>query len=114
MHGLATYPPFGAAALLPLTAVSSGAADLISLLLNVILLLAAAFLSVRRIPSARRHLHVAAPTLAALALWCEPVLQNGRLGQINLLLMCLVLWDFSLPERSRWRGVGIGLAARSR
>ena len=111
VHGLGTYPPFAAAVFTPLLLVSSGAADLLSFLLNFALVTCAAYLSVRRLTSARADLHVAVPLLAAAALWCEPVMLNNNLGQINLLILCLVLWDFSLPEESRWRGVGIGLAA---
>jgi alpha-1,2-mannosyltransferase len=111
VHGLGTYPPFAAVVFLPLLLVSSGAADTLSLLLNVGLVVAAAYLSVRRLTASRADLHLAVPLLAAVALWCEPVMLNNSLGQVNLLILCLVLWDFSLTEDSRWRGVGIGLAA---
>jgi hypothetical protein len=41
----------------------------------------------------------------------EPVRTTLFHGQINLVLMLWVLWDFSRPERSILRGVGIGLGA---
>ncbi len=110
VHGLATYPPFAAAAFTPLLLVPDTVAGLLSLLANLVLLLVASYLSLRRV-AGRVDLGVAFPLLAAVALWCEPVMANNGYGQINLLLLCLVLWDFSLPEDSRWRGVGIGLAA---
>ncbi len=110
VHGLATYPPFAAAAFTPLLLVPETVAGLLSLLANLVLLLVASHLSLRRV-AGRVDLGVAFPLLAAVALWCEPVMANNGYGQINLLLLCLVLWDFSLPEDSRWRGVGIGLAA---
>ncbi len=110
VYGLATYPPFAAAAFTPLLLVPDAAVGLLSLVVNLALLLAASYLSLRRI-TARVDLGVAVPLLAAVALWCEPVMASNSFGQINLLLLCLVLWDFSLPEDSRWRGVGIGLAA---
>ena len=75
------------------------------------LLLAASYLSLRRV-AGRVDLGVAVPLLAAVALWCEPVMANNGFGQINLLLLCLVLWDFSLPEDSRWRGSGSGWRPR--
>jgi alpha-1,2-mannosyltransferase len=53
----------------------------------------------------------AALLTALLGLWLEPVQQNLIWGQINLLLMLLVMADYALPDRSRWKGVGIGLAA---
>jgi len=48
---------------------------------------------------------------AAAALWTEPVQENLRFGQINLLLVALVLADLTRPRGSRWGGVGVGLAA---
>jgi alpha-1,2-mannosyltransferase len=41
----------------------------------------------------------------------EPVSLTVLLGQINLILMAAVLIDLWLPDRSRWKGLGIGLAA---
>jgi alpha-1,2-mannosyltransferase len=111
VHGLGTYPPFAAAIFTPLLLLSSGGAGTLSLFLNIGLVLGAAYLSVRRLATSPADVRFAVPLLAAAALWCEPVMLNNNLGQINLLILCLVLWDFSLPEGSRWRGVGIGLAA---
>ena len=109
VHGLGTYPPFAAAAFTPLLLVSDSVMGVLSLLVNLALLLAASYLSLRRL-GGPVDLRVAVPLLAAVALWCEPVMSSNGFGQINLLILCLVLWDFSLPEESRWRGVGIGLA----
>jgi len=109
VHGLATYPPFAAAAFAPLLLVPDGVAGLISLPVNLALLLAAAYLSLRRV-SRPVDLRVAVPLLAAAAPWCEPVMSSNDFGQINLAILCLVLWDLGLPEGSRWRGVGIGVA----
>jgi alpha-1,2-mannosyltransferase len=54
-----------------------------------------------------------AATLAvsALALWIEPVTKAMFLGQIEPLLMLLVVWDVTRSDERRWKGVGIGLAA---
>ena len=43
--------------------------------------------------------------------WTEPVQRTMYLGQIELVLMALVLWDLCQPERRWWRGVGVGIAA---
>ncbi len=48
---------------------------------------------------------------AAGAVWLEPMLANINLGQINALLMLLVVADLALPDRSRFKGLAIGLAA---
>jgi alpha-1,2-mannosyltransferase len=111
VHGLATYPPFAAALFVPVSLLPEALADSLSLLVNLGLLLGACYLALGRIAAARPQVHVAAPVLAAVALWCEPVMGTSTYGQVNLAILCLVLWDFSLPPESRWKGVGIGLAA---
>ena len=46
-----------------------------------------------------------------MAVWLGPVQQTLDLGQVNLVLMLLVLADLSLPDRARFKGIGLGLAA---
>jgi alpha-1,2-mannosyltransferase len=111
VHGLSTYPPFAAVVFLPLLLVPSDAIGVLSAVGNVGLLLGVCYLSLDLLGVGRVDLHVAAPLLAAVALWAEPVTLTIDFGQINLLILGLVLWDFGLPERSRWRGLGVGLAA---
>jgi len=48
---------------------------------------------------------------AGLVLGLEPVTQTLGFGQINLLLMVLVLLDLAQPDGGRWKGAGVGLAA---
>ena len=48
---------------------------------------------------------------AGLALGLEPVTQTLGFGQINLLLMFVVLADLARPDSRRWKGAGVGLAA---
>src|SRR5260221_5248783 len=61
----------------------------------------------------RRGASRLAATLAvsALALWIEPVVKALYLGQIEPLLMLLVVWDLTRPDARRWKGIGIGIAA---
>jgi alpha-1,2-mannosyltransferase len=47
----------------------------------------------------------------AVLFWTAPVLHVVYLGQIELLLMALVMWDLCQPEQRRWQGIGIGVAA---
>jgi alpha-1,2-mannosyltransferase len=49
--------------------------------------------------------------LAAALFWTEPVQRTLYLGQVELLLMALIMWDMSQPDRRWWKGAGIGLAA---
>jgi alpha-1,2-mannosyltransferase len=52
-----------------------------------------------------------AAAVTAAAFWTEPVQRALHLGQVELLLMALVVWDLSQHGRRRWRGAGLGLAA---
>jgi alpha-1,2-mannosyltransferase len=58
----------------------------------------------------RRRL-AAVLAVTAVALWTEPVQRTLHLGQVELLLMALVIWDLCQPGGRWWRGTGIGLAA---
>jgi alpha-1,2-mannosyltransferase len=50
--------------------------------------------------------------ISAFALATEPVQQTLALGQVNLLLMLLVVADLLLGDGTRWwHGIGIGIAA---
>ena len=49
--------------------------------------------------------------IGAVALWLEPVRQTLSFGQVNLLLMVLIIADLSLPDSRWWKGAGVGLAA---
>jgi alpha-1,2-mannosyltransferase len=48
---------------------------------------------------------------AAVALWLEPVRQTLSFGQVNLVLMAVVVADLLLADTRWWKGVGVGLAA---
>ncbi len=49
--------------------------------------------------------------MAGALLWTEPVQRTLFLGQIELLLMALILWDMFQPDRRLWKGAGVGIAA---
>src|SRR5215469_10186203 len=49
--------------------------------------------------------------VTALALMTEPVQRTIYLGQVELVLMALVLWDACQPDGRWWKGIGIGIAA---
>jgi alpha-1,2-mannosyltransferase len=49
--------------------------------------------------------------IGAVALWLEPVRQTLSFGQVNLVLMILIVADLCLPDSRWWKGVGVGLAA---
>ncbi|MEV7993379.1 glycosyltransferase 87 family protein [Streptomyces sp. NPDC086077] len=106
-----TYPPFAAVAMLPMALVGLRTAIVIALLLN----LAALAVSMRVLTGRawRRHgWYGCALAACALALY-EPLRDTFSFGQVNVLLLALVLVDAWLLStgRGRWAGIGIGLAA---
>ncbi|OXM68174.1 glycosyltransferase 87 family protein [Amycolatopsis thermalba] len=99
-----TYPPAAALLFVPLAALPSG--------LTWGVLAAASVLSlavVIRVSGRFRGWAVAGLTVAALGL--EPVWKTIFLGQINLVLLALVVLDVLVLAGSRWSGVLIGVAA---
>src|SRR5262249_62362607 len=48
---------------------------------------------------------------AAAGLLTEPVFRTMYLGQINLILMAVLIWDLTQPDRRRWKGLAAGFAA---
>ncbi|MFF7952897.1 glycosyltransferase 87 family protein [Streptomyces griseorubiginosus] len=106
-----TYPPFAAVAMVPMALLGLRAAIAVGLLLN----LAALVLVVRLLTGrAWRRLGWYGCTLGACALALfEPLRDTLSFGQVNLLLLALVLVDARLlaTGRGRLAGVGIGLAA---
>lgn len=53
----------------------------------------------------------AALAVAAVALWIEPVQRTLSYGQVNLVLMLIIVADLCLPDSCWWKGAGVGLAA---
>jgi alpha-1,2-mannosyltransferase len=111
VHNPATYPTFAALAFVPLTLLPVSALQVLCMALNLMLLLVVCKLSCDLVGVRGRRTAVTVCCTAALALWSEPVLTNIAYGQINLLLLGLVLFDFTRPSDSRLRGIGTGLAA---
>ncbi|HUD35931.1 MAG TPA: glycosyltransferase 87 family protein [Streptosporangiaceae bacterium] len=54
---------------------------------------------------------VAALIVAGLSLWTEPLTKGLFLGQIEPILLLLVVWDLTRSDDRRWKGIGIGVAA---
>ena len=106
-----TYPPFAAVAMLPMALVGLHIAIALALLLNLAALALIAHLLTEG--AWRRHgWYGCALGACGLALF-EPLRDTFSFGQVNLLLLALVLVDARLLRtgRDRWAGVGIGLAA---
>ena len=99
------YPPFAAALFAPLTLLPLGLLKLLWTAAGVGLL---AYVVHRCAPQTGLP---AALLLAVLATALDPVRTTLYLGQINIVLLALVVGDLLGRPDSRWRGVGVGVAA---
>ena len=107
----ATYPPFAAMLFVPSTWFDVSPLRILVMLGNYALLGLAVHLSLKLAGWPARRYRPAATVLATgLGVWLEPVYTTFQYGQVNLAILCLVLWDLTRPDRSRFKGVGIGLA----
>jgi alpha-1,2-mannosyltransferase len=103
------YPPFAAVVFAPLTVLPVAVLKVLWTVLNLALVV---FVARRSVVVMGMPLG-AAPTalLVAVVLALDPVRTTLYLGQINMVLLALVLADLTGRRSSRWRGVGVGLAA---
>lgn len=108
-----TYPPFAALCVLPLSLLGWPAALTAGIVAN----LGALALILRRLaePIVRRHdldRWTSYTLILCMLALLEPVYDSVSFGQVNLLLLALVLTDARLLSTGgRWAGIGIGLAA---
>jgi alpha-1,2-mannosyltransferase len=110
-----TYPPvtllpFAVLSLIPHAAAIKLTAVAIAVAAGLTAFLVTGMLGYRG-PAGRLGLTAGA---AGVAIWLEPVHLSMNLGQINAFLMLLVVADFVLIGRTRWGGVGIGLATAAK
>jgi alpha-1,2-mannosyltransferase len=99
------YPPFAAVLFAPLALLPLGLLKLLWTAAGVALL---AYVVHRCVPRAGLP---AVVLLAVVATALDPVRTTLYLGQINIVLLALVVGDLLGRPGSRWRGVGVGLAA---
>ncbi|RJQ81081.1 glycosyltransferase 87 family protein [Amycolatopsis panacis] len=104
------YPPFAAVVFLVLAAPPTPVAAVLLLGVSLAALGITIYVLVR--PHARRRTALLATVLAgAAALAFEPIRETLWFGQVNLVLMALVVFDCLGPKTRLPRGVLIGLAA---
>ncbi|BBZ04014.1 polyprenol-phosphate-mannose-dependent alpha-(1-2)-phosphatidylinositol mannoside mannosyltransferase [Mycolicibacterium chitae] len=109
-----TYPPLSAVLFSPFAWLSLPGAGIAITITTLVLLVVATMIVLTRLevfagaPAHRWWL--AAAITAPAALWLEPLVSNFDFGQINVVLMTLVLAD-TVPRRTPWpRGMLLGLA----
>jgi alpha-1,2-mannosyltransferase len=108
-----TYPPFAALTMLPLAVVPLGVAHALLLAADAAVITATTWWLAARV-APRYGWSTWYATACAVPLVCllEPVRDTVGFGQVNLLLVALVVLDLEALRRgSRWAGIGVGLAA---
>ena len=117
LHLKFTYTPFAAVAFALVSFIPWPVLPGISVAGNIAALLAALWFTFGWL-GYRGLTRLGAALLAAAAVcWTEPVLRTIYLGQVNLVLMALIIWDLGQPGTRRsgasrwWKGAGVGVAA---
>ncbi|SDH61106.1 alpha-1,2-mannosyltransferase [Rhodococcus triatomae] len=109
---LYTYTPFSTLVFIPVEKIPGPWVAGSWLVFNLAVLLAAVVLCWRLLGyRTTPYLVLVSAAIALGSTFLEPVRTTLYYGQINLVLMALVLWDFSRPESSRYRGIAVGVAA---
>ena len=115
LHLPFTYTPFAAIVFAVISFVPWWLSQQLSVAVDIIALLTALWLTLGGLGYARDRNRLGATLLGTAALfWTEPVLRTMYLGQVNLVLMALILWDLCQPDTARsrwWKGFGTGIAA---
>jgi alpha-1,2-mannosyltransferase len=107
-----TYPPFAAVAFVAASVVPWHFAKQLSVGVNIAALLIALWFTWGALGYRSRQVRLGATLLTAAAVfWTEPVQRDIYLGQVNLVLMALVIWDLTQPDDRWWKGIGTGVAA---
>ncbi len=108
-----TYPPFAAIAFVAVTLVPWHIAGQLSVAVNLAALLAALWFTFGGLGYRSRRVRLGATLLTAAAVfWTEPLLRTIYLGQVNLVLMAVIIWDLCQPGEGRWwKGAATGVAA---
>src|ERR1700677_3519270 len=115
LHLPFTYTPFAALAFSLISFASWPLSQTISLIVNIVALVAAVWFTFGGLGYRKDKIRLGATLLGVGAVyWTEPVLRTLYLGQVNLVLMALIIWDLCQPDTAKsrwWKGFGTGVAA---
>ena len=120
-----TYPPLAAIAFCPFAWLHMPAASVAITVLTLVLLIVSTVMVLSSLdvwntstllsgPAWLRRLWLAVVIVAPASIWMEPITSNFAFGQINVVLMTLVIAD-CMPRRTPWpRGLllGVGIALK--
>jgi alpha-1,2-mannosyltransferase len=105
-----TYTPFAAAFCVVASVLPWGLVAKLMLVGSVAALLETVWLAFGGLGWHGTSRRGATCAVSAVAFWLEPVQRTLQSGEIDLLLLLLVVWDLSNRGR-RWQGAGLGAAA---
>ncbi|MFE3257306.1 glycosyltransferase 87 family protein [Nocardia sp. NPDC059091] len=107
-----TYTPFAALVFVPLTSISLVTAKALwsAAIVLALIALTGCCLRTLKYPNTLRT-WMFALVLAVISTVLEPVRSTIWLGQINVFLVLLIVWDLTRPPAARLRGLGVGIAA---
>ena len=116
LHLPFTYTPFAAVAFALISFVPYQLSLKLSVGVDLAALLAVVWFTLGGLGYRRHTVVRAGATLlgAGALLWTEPVLRTIYLGQVNLVLLALIMWDLCQPDTDKsrwWKGFGTGIAA---
>ncbi len=108
-----TYPPAAALVLAPLALFPLAVDKIVVTGLNVAALVSMLYHTLRfaDVQMRRTLLWSLAASIAAATLWLEPVTTTLGYGQIDLLIVTLIMFDLSRPDDAPYQGIAIGIAA---
>jgi alpha-1,2-mannosyltransferase len=106
------YPPFAALLFAVVSGLSFATLKLVMTVANIAALALTIWFALGLAGTRDRYWRLAGTfLLTAATLWFDPVAQTLSFGQVNLLLMVLVVADLSLADRRGIKGAGTGIAA---
>jgi alpha-1,2-mannosyltransferase len=112
-----TYPPFAAVAFALISFLPWTPLWVLSVVVNIVALVAALWFTFGGLGYTDRRVRLGATLVAAaVTFWLQPVVRTIYLGQVNLILMTMIIWDLCQPDNSNgrvrwWKGFATGVAA---
>jgi alpha-1,2-mannosyltransferase len=113
-----TYPPFAAVVFAPLSVLPARVMVTCSVVGNMIALAAALWFTFGGLGYRDRRVRLGATLVAAaVTFWLQPVVRTIYLGQVNLILMAMIMWDLCQADTTKdgkvrwWKGFATGIAA---
>jgi alpha-1,2-mannosyltransferase len=106
------YTPFAALCSWPFTLVSTPMVQVLGLIANVALVVYVIRRTLLRLGmTTSAGLWGLGALLTGLVCWLEPVRLSLQLGQVNLVILAVVVADLLGPDKRKWAGIGIGIVA---